>query len=188
MSPGIGGLSRSCFALNVTNVASHFVPTAASHRRRFSDTEAAANCLAQSMPLRIKKKNTQVVFFFSPLPVFSSTLPGSRKCKKTLSSSSSTIFSSSVVFFVFGRCAALTLPNNEALAPEADSTSVFSRKHSAPDQRQVRRAVIRACRSQSHLRRQDRTRKKMWLCNDQKQRAKVFRFRCPSGQLCECSE
>lgn len=81
-------------------------------------------------------------------------------------------------FFVFGRCPALMLPNNVALAPQADSTSEFSRKHSAPDQRQVWSAVIRACRSQSHLRRRKRT-QKMLLRNDQREQS------IPTFDICQ---
>lgn len=55
--------------MNVTHVASHFVPTPASQQRRFSDTDVAPNCLAQSMPLQIKK--THRLYFFSlPFPSF----------------------------------------------------------------------------------------------------------------------
>lgn len=126
-------LSRSFFGVNATNVTSLFVPPPAWHQRRFRNTKVVSNRLAQSMQLRIKKtKQKNPRMFFLSSPVFSSAFPGSRKCKKTLSSS--TILS---IFFVFSRWPALKLPNNEALAPEADATSVFSRNHSAPNQRQV---------------------------------------------------
>lgn len=123
------------------------------------------------------KKNTQVVFFFlSPSRLFFDPPWFAQVQKNVVVALVDNLFI--FFFFVFGRCPALMLPNNVALAPQADSTSEFSRKHSAPDQRQVWSAVIRACRSQSHLQRRERT-QKMLLRNDQREQS------IPTFDICQ---
>lgn len=75
--------------MSVTKVTSLVEQSRTWHQRRFSNTELALNHLAQLMRLQIiyffliKKKNTGIMFFLSPL-VFVQPSLVSRKCKKKL--------------------------------------------------------------------------------------------------------